>query len=310
MAITSYGYDGTLTEVGWASLSELLGLRRGVKGAADWAVSIGAGTREVLIAAGVAFGGGVADVNSANVSLSATAVSSGTRWDTVVVRRNWSTNTTTALIVAGTSSKAVASGLNSNPGVLDDQVIALIRLTSASTAVQEVLDMRSYPGRSLVYGSATALGLDPGPFSTGQLASVVDASQVARLYGRTAAGAWSPLDGPASSADWSALSLSSTLTTYDITPAYIKRNGIVHIRGTVKLTSGNDFTAGQLYSVATLPTGFRPASGQVHNYATAASVAGSGVPARARVLDTGNVGFIAPNAVPWVAIDTSFLAEA
>lgn len=152
----SYGYDGTVTEVPWASmLSQTLGSRYGVFSSADWAGSGVAGVRSWQISAGKGFGWGVADDFSTATTLTLNANSSGTvRYDTVVARRNWSTNSTTFVAVPGGSTATVAAGLNNNPGVLADQPLFIVTVGNGATSLVGVtpIDLRGYPGRLVVAG--------------------------------------------------------------------------------------------------------------------------------------------------------------
>lgn len=177
MTITSYGYDGTLSEVAWATLASNMGNAfRTVRDVNDFLVELVAGstTRAITVRTGTSSAFGVVDVNNSLATLNAAAVSSGTRWDTVVIRRNWSGTggTTTLVIVQGTSTKAIAGGLNNNPGVIDDHPLALIRIVSSSGAVQEVQDLRAWPSDGIIFAdidsmlSVPAYGVHQGTVAT------------------------------------------------------------------------------------------------------------------------------------------------
>jgi hypothetical protein len=120
MAITSNGYDGTVDEVQWAKLASSLGTRDGVGGEGDLLVTAVAGLdRTVAIAAGTAYGHGILDTNSASFNVQLTTLGSGTRWDTIVVRRDWQppTGISTLTYVTGTATQAIAAAVNNNPGL-------------------------------------------------------------------------------------------------------------------------------------------------------------------------------------------------
>jgi len=309
MAITSYGYDGTMSEAGWSTLAPLLGSQRCVAGISDFAVTIGgAGSRAITVATGTAHGFGVADVNSAAIVLNATTVASGTRWDTVVIRRNWSGTggTTTVVIVPGTATQALASGLNSSPGSIDDQPIALIQLSSASTSVQNVIDLRGIGGRPLLYASAPALPLASGQ-PIGTVAYVPATGQGNDVWVNTSVSGtptWVNTSRPA----WLTASLASGISAFLQTPSYCKVNEIVYIRGTVKRSSGADFADGTTYSITTLPIGFRPGDGT--NTSIGASAAGAAKAARGYIDTSGVLQItVAGAASSWVSIDMSYPAE-
>ena len=61
MTLTSAGYDATVGETVWgASTAQLLGNTHGVAGAGDWQATVTGSS--ISIAAGTAYGWGVADV--------------------------------------------------------------------------------------------------------------------------------------------------------------------------------------------------------------------------------------------------------
>ena len=147
MAITSTGYDGSITETQWSKLVPLAGgSHYGVSGANDWKVTTHASLdRGVNIATGSGWGHGVLDTSDAVASLQGGTISSGTRWDMVVARRNWAGTggATTFVLIAGSSSKALPSR-NTNPGTLDDQPIALVQFTAGNTAATAIVDLRCW----------------------------------------------------------------------------------------------------------------------------------------------------------------------
>lgn len=147
MAITSIGYDGSVNESDWAKMIPLVGSSHyGVAGANDWKVTAHSTMdRGVNIATGTGWGHGVRDTSDATVSLQAAAVSSGDRWDMIVMRRNWSGTggTSSFQIVQGTSAKQLPARSNT-PGTLDEQPIALVRFTAGQTAAQQIIDLRCW----------------------------------------------------------------------------------------------------------------------------------------------------------------------
>lgn len=148
MAITSIGYDGTVDEADWSNLSSAGKSTYGVAGRSHWKVSAHATlTRGVSIATGSGWGRGVYDSSSSTVSLAGASISSGTRWDMVVARRDWSGTggQTTFEMITGTSSKSLPNR-EDNPGVLDDQPIALVQFTSGESAATSIIDLRVWAG--------------------------------------------------------------------------------------------------------------------------------------------------------------------
>lgn len=104
--------------------------------------------RGISVAAGTAAGDGVMDVlSSAELavipSVTGTNVS---RWFMVVLRRNWNTNTSSIVVIAGSASRALPARSN-DPGATSDQPLALVRVESGKTTIAEIVDLRAW-GRS------------------------------------------------------------------------------------------------------------------------------------------------------------------
>jgi len=149
MAITSIGYDGTVDESDWAKLmGQAARSTYGVADRTHWRVTTHPTlARGVSIATGSGWGHGVYDTSDTTVSLAGATISSGTRWDMVVARRNWSGTggSTTFAMITGTSTKALPVR-NVNPGSLDDQPIALVQFTAGQSAATAIVDLRIWSG--------------------------------------------------------------------------------------------------------------------------------------------------------------------
>lgn len=147
MAITSVGYDGTINEVQWASMISKVGMAAyGVADVPSWKVTAVAGVdRTVSIAAGVGWGYGVYDVSDANVTIQLDTVSSGSRWDLIVARRDWTGTggvTTFAKVNGGTGK--VIPGRTTGPGVVDEQPIALVQIIAGQSQPGTIVDLRCW----------------------------------------------------------------------------------------------------------------------------------------------------------------------
>ena len=156
MALTSVGFAGTVTEANW-SLISTFGAQYGVVGAGDFAVSIVPGVdRTVRVATGSAWGRGVLVTSDATADVQLGAVTSGTRWDTIVLRRNRATGTSTILALVGTSSAAIASSREVGwADDKDDQPLALVPVISGSTTVGTPIDLRCWASNGGVVASST-----------------------------------------------------------------------------------------------------------------------------------------------------------
>lgn len=253
MTITSIGYDGTVDEQAWAKLSLALGAREGVLGAGHWAVSVKSGAdRTVSVASGSGFGHGVRDDSDAVVDVQLPVRTGAPRWDTIVARRDWAANTTSFQYLQGTTTQAIASGLNDNPGVIADQPIALVQITEGVQEPTAIVDLRTWPGK-VVFANTLP---DPAKWTVGTIASVG-----ADLYRRESPGGtptWVKMFAPA----WSSLSLSSGIvgSGTDV-PQYRVVGDCLELRGSISKSDGTAFSnSGTLQNIATLPVGAYPPS--------------------------------------------------
>lgn len=165
LADSNAGFKGTVDTAQWARMASM-GVRFAVlSGGALKVTAGGSGDRAVTVAAGEAWGDGVLSTFNTGTNLNGTAVGSGTRWDTLAVRRTWQpalspTGLAELVIVTGSTSKAVSSGLTDDAGATtSDQPIALLRFQSGSAVVQEIVDLRVWSGMGgLVAANTDALG--------------------------------------------------------------------------------------------------------------------------------------------------------
>lgn len=181
MALTSIGYAGSVTSANWAKLTAAFGAQYGVGGAGDWKVTTVAGQdRTVSIAVGSGFGHGILDTTDASETVQLGTVGSGSRWDTIVARRTWSTPATVLMAVQGTSTQAISASRQANPGVVDDQPIALVQVTAGQQLPTAVVDLRSWRGNGgMVAASEDALGYLTSPGSAIWVNGVLWVRQVA-----------------------------------------------------------------------------------------------------------------------------------
>lgn len=161
------------------------GARYAVLGGNDLKVTAGTGDRGIAVLGPTdrparAWGDGVLSewdpVNGGEIraNLNGAPVASGSRWDTLVIRRTWqpaSTPTGTAelMLLTGSSTKAISAQLTTDAGATtSDQPLYLVRFDATSTVVQEIVDLRVWAGAGggLVANDPAALGYLTGVGTT------------------------------------------------------------------------------------------------------------------------------------------------
>lgn len=150
MAITSFGYPGTIdakTQAVW--LPMVSAAQYSVGGAADLRVTARTTVdRGISVAAGTAAGDGVMDIlSSAELAvIPSVAGTNVSRWFMVALRRNWNTNTSSIVVVAGSATRELPTRLKA-AGDIADQPLALVRVEAGKTTIAEIVDIRAW-GRS------------------------------------------------------------------------------------------------------------------------------------------------------------------
>lgn len=160
----SNGYDTTATtpytEGAWADAHPSIGLATyGVRSPTHWKVTAVAGQdRTVSIAAGQGFGHGITDKTYDNETLQLDTIASGSRWDLIAVRRDWTPTAGVSKFVKvnGGATPVIPGGRNSNPGGIDDQPLALVQVTAGQTQPTSIIDLRTWSGD----GGAVVAGHD------------------------------------------------------------------------------------------------------------------------------------------------------
>lgn len=145
MGFITAGYDGTVDEVQFAEILH----RYSVVGPDDFKATTQAGDRIVAISDGVALGPGTRDVATAIPNIQF-AAASGTRWDLVVLRRDWQPpgGASSIAIVQGGSTKdypalgTAATNWNRRPGIMDDQPLYLQEVNG--TLLGQRVDLRCW----------------------------------------------------------------------------------------------------------------------------------------------------------------------
>ncbi len=162
MAITWWGFSGDIGAPQWAKTAALLGADYGVDDASDWACTPVAGvTHTIRISAGGGFAHGVRAVSDASVDVSASpAVTTGTRWDTVAAKYDWSAGTVSFVILPGSATQAYASDVTApanQPGGVFYQPLALVQFTAGVQTATSVLGKRTWPSKVYAANSVDAM---------------------------------------------------------------------------------------------------------------------------------------------------------
>lgn len=164
---SSVGYNGTLGESQLAQMGRFVGAEYGVGGPHDCEVSSTTGDRAVRVSSGIGFGGFVMDTVAAE-TISLDPVTTGSRWDLIVLRRDWTPSgtpggVTTIQVVKGVASttglKVVPAGKKRGFGVVDDQPLALVQVIAGQLPVGIIEDARLWPNKEMVAAKSTALDL-------------------------------------------------------------------------------------------------------------------------------------------------------
>ncbi|TFD47565.1 hypothetical protein E3T46_17365 [Cryobacterium sp. Hh11] len=144
MAITGYGFDGTLDEAKLAKMMALAGVRYAVGSAADYMATQVAGVRSISISAGDAYAPFVMATAPTAEVVAFSAPTAG-QWHLSVLRRTWAgTGGTCELVaVAGATTTSTTPTapptayptINSTPGVVDDQPLWWAWVNATTTAV-------------------------------------------------------------------------------------------------------------------------------------------------------------------------------
>jgi hypothetical protein len=151
MAVTSFGWRGTVNEQEIAEIMTLAGLRSSVAGDADWKPSAVAGDRRVAVAAGTGYAAFIkAEFDSASIiDLPTPAVA---QWFLIVNRRKWSDKSGEFIALAGATTSSTVpttpptllpAGFANEPGVLFDQEIAWVWARASTTALV-LFDVRTF----------------------------------------------------------------------------------------------------------------------------------------------------------------------
>jgi hypothetical protein len=159
LAFVSVGYDGPIDERQWAELIPSVGSSfYGVKGPQDLQVTAVAGApMTVSVAPGTAWGMGVMDTELGNTTLECDPIASGTRWDLIALRRDWQPTAggpSSLAVVKGTATAGIPAARLNEPGVQDDQPLALVQWTAGKTNPTAIIDLRCWAGNGGLFAKS------------------------------------------------------------------------------------------------------------------------------------------------------------
>lgn len=154
MALTSVFYDGPVTETDRAK-NRTGAPDYGVYGIADFKVKPHPSIPyAVLVTKGKAHGFGVTDEATEDQVVQCGTITSGVRWDLIVVRRNWqpaSGGPSELVVIPGGSKAEIPAARKIGPGVEDDQPLALVRWSAGLSAADQVIDLRVWTSNGGLY---------------------------------------------------------------------------------------------------------------------------------------------------------------
>lgn len=304
MAIVSGGYDGSLDEVGVAAWHAAASSRPGIVTGVSLTV-VGNVDRTVRVGAGQAYGFGVLDTITGNTDLQCEAVTSGSRWDTLVLRRDWrpaAGGPSALMLLKGTSTQGISALAQNTPGVLHDQILALVRVQSGLTTIQELVDLREWP-ESLAFLFNRGLP-DPARYAYGDKILVNPGDSGGLDVGVRRGGAGTEVWDMLLSRPWTNLSLSSGYVALDSskTPQYRVVGDKLELRGLIKRSNGSTFD-NTYRTVASIPASSSPTrEAYVPCGSNFSSATGGG--GMCNIQASGVVQINAPQGlVTWVSLD-------
>lgn len=272
----SYGYGGdggSIDEKAWALATPSYGSQPGVITPIGEAVGltltvVDAASRTVTLTAGKACGWGILDVLSDTALSLAEYTGTTQRWDAICLHRDWQATPnglTTVTIVQGTGSMVPPVGLSSQPGVVADQLLWLVKVTPTGIADQRQVSPSI--GQVAYYPSITDNGfLRPQDYRYGSIvAQYGTPSKLLLRRGGVGSEVFEDLLDPA----WTDVQPFSTMANINAGRklGMRVRGGMLEIRGTMVPAGGGTFDVGggtdNDYDICVVPSGMRPAASRV-----------------------------------------------
>lgn len=165
MAEDSIGFDvqNGIGESAFANVSPFLGsLLPVINTVGTHTVRAGTSAMTVDVTNGISACFGVRHniTTTTNLTIPAVTLAGAVRWDAVVKRFDWSNNSATIMLVPGTAAvsaqKVAPAGLFALPGEKYDQLLALVKATNGSTAL-EIADRRIWASKDFTVATPDAI---------------------------------------------------------------------------------------------------------------------------------------------------------
>lgn len=154
MALTSVFYDGVVTETDRAK-NRAGAPDYGVYGISDFEVKPHPSIPyAVLVTKGKAHGWGVTDEATEDQVVQCDTISSGTRYDLIVDRRNWQPaagGPSLLVAIPGGATAEIPASRKVGPGVEDDQPLALVEWKGGLSAPNRIIDLRVWASNGGLY---------------------------------------------------------------------------------------------------------------------------------------------------------------
>lgn len=280
MAEDYIGFDTNagVSEGQFANLSPYLGsVFPVINTAGTHGVKTGTTPMTVDVSNGVSYCYGVRHniTTTTNLPIATVTLAGAVRWDAVIKRFDWSTNSAAIILVPGTAAvgapQTPPGGLNSTPGDKYDQILALVKATNGSTALQ-ISDRRIWGGKQFTVSVPEAL---PTPATSlfGVTAYVVSEKKLYRCLVISGTPTWAPESGSqtiltgtdviSAAPNWTLAQSSGSSVLLPARGMYDPSTGAVQVdfqmrRSATAITPFSDPGGVSVVSVGTLPAALSP----------------------------------------------------
>lgn len=301
MAFTSEGYNGAFTEVAAAHLSGLYLQPCVVGDSFAYSGAVPGEARTLRFTGGTCYGHSIRARETGTTDLQFGAVVSGVRYDTVAIRYDATSNTTSLVVVEGGTSQTVASDLEDSPGITVDDPIHLVRVDAGTPGTATwVADLREFHTHDGMRRFRTIVGRD---------LRVTDKQPGQRVHVAVLGMYEYGVDGSGDAGwirtndtGWMPLPLFPGISAHNVsaTPGVRRSGNLVMLRGSFRKT--NNAPLSGAVSLASVPLGYRPPVAPQRRLGTSETDA-TGSAFRLDVSNTGVISAYFHADVSWGSID-------